>query len=426
MRPASLGLWALASVAAACGPAPVPLAQVLLFIDTDAPLPAAGLGPDALTLFDRLDVAVYAGEEAAPCEGCVREFSLKADRPRELSLGVAVSRDSAVARVRIYAQRNLDRNGQPDELSSLVAWVRLPRPAPEEVREVHVTLRVADLARPRGGRFAPLEPAVEAPSPPLARWSEARRVPCALAVGPEEACIPGGVVWMGDAQRTPGPAGGLAPRLVSMSPFVLDREEVTVRAFRQSGLATDAHPLLAGSSACTFSATAGPDEDHPVNCVSWATAARFCESRGKELPSEAQLEYVEGGLRGARYPWGDDEPRCAGVTFGRDVDIGPCRTPGRTSPVGTSPQDVLDVPGATLTDLAANVAEWSREAWRGADDACNMPGLFRDPECPVVAASVHATRGGRFSLAALAARSYVREYSSVAADTIGFRCARRR
>ncbi|NOU28197.1 MAG: hypothetical protein HOO96_09860, partial [Polyangiaceae bacterium] len=88
MTRAGAALWALAlAMTAGCGPAPTTSEQVLLVVETDAPLPALGLEPDDISLFDRLRVEVFLGDSSAACTGCAREFVLEASRPSELSLG---------------------------------------------------------------------------------------------------------------------------------------------------------------------------------------------------------------------------------------------------------------------------------------------------------------------------------------------------
>ncbi len=431
MTRAGVALWTLAAaLSAACSPAPVAPEQVLLVVETDAPLPALGLGPDDIALFDRLRVEVYVGDARAPCGGCSREFVLEASGPRELSMGLVVGEAGAVAKVQIFALRNLDRNGLPDEGSSLTAWVKLPKPGPGEVRRAYVVLRMADLAHPRGDRMTPAEATGAPAAPGLDRWPDARRLPCTIPVSPDEVCVPGGVVWMGDGARTPGPAGGLAPRLVAVSPFVLDRHEVTVGELRRSGLAKTLddlegeEPLVSPENGCTYSREPSPLDAYPVNCISWGAAQRYCRESGKTLPSEAQLEYVQGGLHGWRYPWGDDDPTCGALAFGRGAD-GTCGGKDVPSPVGKSQLDRLSLPGSpTLDDLAGNLSEWARDSWHLAEDACNVQGFFRDPICPETGSNEHAKRGGDFARNAFATRSYVRLSSESRTSRLGFRCAR--
>lgn len=432
MKRARAGIAGIALLAYACGPEPVAPEQLLVVVETDAPLPAAGLAPDAITLFDRLRIAVYTGDSPEPCGGCVREFVVDEDSPAPLSVGVVVTDARAVAKVQLYAVRNVDRDGLPDEGSSLSAWIRLPVPGAAEVRSLFAVLRVAELGVSRGTRTAPVDASDHASEPPLVRWPEARRVPCTADVAADETCVPGGVVWMGNAARAAGPAAGLLPRLVKMSPFVLDRHEVTVRSFRESGLAKPAsapggpEPDISPADFCTFAPVAGANDDHPINCLRWSTARQLCQKHGRDLPTEAQLEYVEGGLRGARYPWGDVDPRCDELAFGQSKDeSGGCGPLRGTTVVESLARDVLRLPGGgVLSDLAGNVSEWARDSWHPAEDACNMQGFVQDPRCLDTRAAEHPTRGGNYGLVALAARSYVRLDGVDRDNFVGFRCAR--
>ncbi|MCW5831579.1 MAG: SUMF1/EgtB/PvdO family nonheme iron enzyme [Labilithrix sp.] len=428
-HPVSLAAKAVLLAAACSGPDPVPASQVLLVIETDAPIPRARLAGDDLVLFDRLRVSVHGSGDEKPCVGCTRDFALAADQD-EISVGVAPTNGSAVVHVELYAERNLDAAGAPDVGSSLSAWVRLPPTAARELRRVRTILAMATLGEPRGSREEPVDGDADVVSVP-ARWPDAKVVPCTAPLDPDEACVPGGVVWMGNALRRPGPAGGIAPRLVRISPFRVDLHEVTVGELRASGLAVsrddETDPGVAPESpTCTYSALAGADEDLPVNCISHALAEAFCRARGKTLPTEAQREYLGGGLRGALYPWGNDDPSCDDVVFGRSRgSLGPCiDRPERPAPVGSARRDVLLVGGRPVVDLAGNLGEWAREPYVGADAPCHHQGYLVDPVCEAGAAGAFVSRGGSYADVPLGLRAEVRFPARQAVDIIGFRCAR--
>ncbi|MFW5739471.1 MAG: hypothetical protein ACOC1F_03805 [Myxococcota bacterium] len=106
-------LFAVSSLIALAGceqePAP-PQGQVVLLLDTDAPLPRPVAGTDdSLTpapLFDRISVEIFPPDSREPCDECTREFAADRNlmRSGQLSLGIVpIPRTlGIVARLRLF------------------------------------------------------------------------------------------------------------------------------------------------------------------------------------------------------------------------------------------------------------------------------------------------------------------------------------
>ncbi|HEX4953718.1 MAG TPA: formylglycine-generating enzyme family protein [Thermoanaerobaculia bacterium] len=260
--------------------------------------------------------------------------------------------------------------------------------------------------------------------------------------GEDMVALPGGVFLMGTDDGFPyeGPA-----HEVELSPFRLDRYEVTVADFRRfveaTGTTTEAERFgWSGAfdretgawvrvDGATWRAPEGPGalpaEEEPVTQVSWRDADAFCRHYGRRLPTEAELEYaLRAGLRGQLYPWGDEVSpggrHLANLWQGPfpDADRGEDGFAGR-APVGRFPPNPWG-----FYDLAGNVWEWCADWW--AEDTYDQAPR-RDPQGPA-SGEERVIRGGSWlctphSCAGFraAARSHATPDSGL--NNLGFRCA---
>lgn len=160
--------------------------------------------------------------------------------------------------------------------------------------------------------------------------------------------VPTGAFVMGDSSGDRNLADGEVPRHeVALEAFEIDESPVTNEAFAAfvdaTGHRTEAEafgfsavfhlavtappadimgpaagtPWWFGVRGADWRHPGGSDSsiddlaDHPVVHVSWSDAVAYCAWAGRRLPTEAEWEYAaRGGLRGAKYPWGDDEVGC--------------------------------------------------------------------------------------------------------------------
>lgn len=455
-------LAALALAACACGGAEQktlpPFGQILLYVDTDAPLPApAGekLGlTDPIPLFDRVRIEVFRPGETTPCADCRHEFDLDRRLVGEGRASVGIRpppRTSGyVARVRLFRAIQVEA-GEPRIDGALDTTVALPPVEPEGITPVTVVLRTEDLARPIGTRAEPVAPQLGAPAGGLAgTWAPAKRRDCGAAPRPNEVCIPGGAYWKGHTLRGDAPEDPATVRIAAVSPFFLDRTEVTVAAFREAGIAqkNDPFPFLNETQdvkiSCTYTDQVGNNESMPVNCLSWDMARAYCQSQGADLPTEAQFEYVAGGLANKTYVWGDDIPSCGDAVFARWQNISRLYScPGSSpEPAGSGARDRLVLPGGTVYDINGNVAEYIRDLYNLRSERCWGLGVFLDPVCDEDHATLregrpHTLMGGTWvdiagSLAATS-RGPTLPFSNMKSTNpnvlaaflgVGFRCAR--
>ncbi|MGB8296935.1 MAG: SUMF1/EgtB/PvdO family nonheme iron enzyme [Polyangia bacterium] len=351
---------------------------------------------------------------------------VRIDEAFVVTLKLHETRDgSLLATDQIDAKKQLEVLRQLREHSrAIVANNIWPRPAPPPVE------------RPRSPEPTPAATSAAAasvppphPAPQSARGCAANQVP-----------IPGGTFWMGD-QEIAKPV-----HKVTLSPFCIDKTEVTVAAFRACVQAGDCPPPSATahwesidpiertrwSQFCTWDKT-GLDQ-HPINCVDWKQASAYCEWTGGRLPTEAEWEYAARGNDGRSYPWGNKAPdatrlnacgsECVSTMVRKRLDATrtpmytgddgwPATAPAGSYPKGASPFGVLD--------MAGNVWEWTADSFSSySDEAVTNPQRSQD-------AASGVTRGGGWdshvpSGVHAAARTWLPP--AFRSGSLGFRCAR--
>ena len=292
-------------------------------------------------------------------------------------------------------------------------------------------------------------------SVPLIEWKPTpteRAATIALAApGPDRVALPGATFTMGSTEadlkaavllcrREPAPeycdTSDLAMALnryiptllrlelhahtVTLSPFAIDRVEVSVAAYERC--------VVVGACARPDFRTGDRRYDAPelpVTHVLWQDAAAYCAWQGGRLPREAEWEYAARGKTGRAFPWGYQyAPRRANHGVLSTLPGAPDETDGAA---GLAPVESY-ADGATpegIKNLAGNVAEWVSDLVDR-----NMDGTVGYDKGPVTnprgaQSGEHLTRGGSFRTGAIFLRAAMRSVrpGQPYADDIGFRCA---
>ncbi len=203
--------------------------------------------------------------------------------------------------------------------------------------------------------------------------------------------IPGGSFFMGSDDGLPieKPA-----HQVVVSPYCIDEFEVTVDKYKacsdggrckRAGV-TNQWDDLNDKDRKAFDALCNARDPvdrarHPINCVDWDMADKFCREQGRRLPTEAEWEFAARGPDGRKYPWGDDDPSADRLNAcGRECVLWGAKNGveekamydaddgfPNTAPVGSFPK------GASrygVQDVVGNVWEWVADwyAAYGADE----------------------------------------------------------
>jgi len=268
-----------------------------------------------------------------------------------------------------------------------------------------------------------------------------------LPLRDEEACVPGGMFLFG----TPYSGGLIQDEGVGipavMSPFLIDKWEVTVARFRRAVnegfvppsndpvrnegpiITTDPDLPVTSPTLCSYSTTPRGREDFALSCMSPQVAQAFCQFSGGDLPTEAQWYFaavVVDRPAQTAYPWGEDNPDCERAVFGRIAgDIGVCASLEGVGParVDAAPMDASIALG--LIGMHGGVGEWTRDQSHHLYEGCWYTATLRDPACADDTARTQAVGGiswRQYSVPHDTRQSWSRTQRP---NHLGFRCARK-
>jgi formylglycine-generating enzyme required for sulfatase activity len=230
------------------------------------------------------------------------------------------------------------------------------------------------------------------------------------------ALIPAGAYYRGSRPRT-GEPDERPRRAIVLSAFYIDQFEVSVARYRacfEAGKCKKPNQ----DEHCNWSIE-GRDE-HPINCVSWYQAQKFCAWAGKRLPTEAEWEKAARGGDDRFFSWGKHAPSCKLANFNATLKLGKdryCR--GQTVPVTEYPQAATPY---GVVQMTGNVYEWVLD-WYAKDFYAKGP--EKDPQGPVVGKH-RAIRGGSWFSIYRDIRIGLRGLvpPSIRLPYLGFRCAK--
>jgi formylglycine-generating enzyme required for sulfatase activity len=436
----------------------------VIVIDTDLPVPPDPNASTTSTAFTLADAArveiVKAGTLDLACaeaSDCQRDFAIDEGvlRRHEVSFGLVPMATDVDVRVRLFTHGIIDAYGQPlvGDTDEVRAHAVFPRAGVQTE-----TIVVPGDAWGTPGASSPFVDGVLGPAPEsvVGTWEKTRPTPCALAPRADtgaldgEQCIHGATFPRGglkDPLISVGYAGDLRePRLVQISPFLLDTYELTLERYAAITLPPGIAPpatyskdpsVPAWRASCTLGAP-NASSHLPLNCVSPETAEAICEAIGKRLPTDTEIELAATGFDDRFFPWGNRSPFepsnadpnqiiqcCAGVAVSRQtpaaavtgVVFDECTTQSAAAPdgpfgIGPEPVDAIlgrallpecagvrDVSAGGVVGLGANVSEWTQDYFSTEEGACwSATTLVKDPVCkpPIAPTPFHVFSGGNW------------------------------
>jgi formylglycine-generating enzyme required for sulfatase activity len=268
----------------------------------------------------------------------------------------------------------------------------------------------------------------------------------------DEVCVPGGAFVFGSPDNVFTVVDDLPERVAIVSPFLIDRFEVTVARYRdavargfvspdptpgpnEGPLPTDPVTFTI-DTLCSWSASPQDRETYALSCVSAEMARAFCRFEGGDLPSEVQWEYaaaIAGRAARTRFAWGGattTQPGCDRAVWGRGEialftqqciagGFGPLAVEARLGDAG----DVT--PGLGIVGMGGGVSEITRDAFAPLSANCWARAPLLDPGCEAGPKDELTGRGGSWRDNAVSLLVAMRRGAGGTSSVLGFRCARK-
>lgn len=444
-----------------------PRAQLLVVVDTDAPVLEQVRTDPSLSAAVAVDtVRIDLLDESGGIR-VYREFSGTSPLDWPLSFAIVPGEvgGEKTARLRVRAFRARDAiadvvNGastlSPPQELALDRVVELALPSSNTIDTRRVFLPANCFGRPVSFRdrtscapdgasrepFAAPVPAGARGTSSVGTWPRAHERPCPAPAPAGRVCVPGGISTLGN-ERAIGYEDGIISmpaipvRLVELEPFYMDRDEFTIGRLRRwmSRLADPPTPRQPPSAQGLQFCTLSDDErdDLPVNCVSEDTARQLCELEGGALPTEAQWNHAAGGRGDGRlFPWGDQEPDdCCMLSAGRVAlvkEAAYCKDAIGPEPVSSHQGAGCSGPGDVsrdgVLDLGGGMEEILRDQVQPLDDPCwgDAFGILAEATCPKRTGIAVGARGGTWNAGPFQSLNGLRKRVADRTSALGFRC----